>query len=330
MQSALARNDISDEDRFHLDFALGKASEDTKDYATAFIHYAKGNALRRESIDYSADENTAFVDASIALFTPEFFAGRAGLGSTSSAPIFVVGMPRAGSTLVEQILSSHSLIEGTSELPDIPALARWGGNYPERLAELPPERWSELGDEYIARTRIQRKTDKPFFIDKLPNNWAHVPFIHLILPNAIIVDARRHPLGCCFSNFKQHYAHGQGFSYALDDIGRYYADYVQLMDHIDRTLPGRVHRVIYERMVDTTEAEVRALLQACNVSFEEACLRFHETERAVRTASSEQVRRPIFREGTEGWQGFEPWLDPLKAALGDVLTAYPDAPSSQR
>lgn len=327
MQAALSRDDISDEDRFHLDFALGKALEDAKDYATAFTHYAQGNALRRENIDYDADETTAFVDASIALFTREFFATRAGFGSMSSAPIFVVGMPRAGSTLVEQILSSHSLIEGTSELPDIPALARWGGNYPERLAELPSERWAELGDEYLARTRVQRKTDKPFFIDKLPNNWAHVPFIHLILPNAIVIDARRHPLGCCFSNFKQHYAHGQAFSYALEDIGRYYADYVRLMDHIDRTLPGRVHRVIYERMVDTTEAEVRTLLAACGVPFEEACLRFHETERAVRTASSEQVRRPIFREGTEGWRGFEPWLDPLKSALGDVLTCYPDAPT---
>ncbi len=185
-------------------------------------------------------------------------------------------------------------------------------------------------NEYIARTRIQRKTDKPFFIDKLPNNWAHVPFIHLILPNAIIIDARRHPLGCCFSNFKQHYAHGQGFSYDLTDIGRYYADYVRLMAHVDAALPGRVHRVIYERMVDTTEAEVRALLAACGVAFEEGCLRFHENERAVRTASSEQVRRPIFREGTEGWQGFEPWLGPLKAALGDVLDCYPDTPSRMK
>jgi tetratricopeptide (TPR) repeat protein len=328
MQAALAQTDISDEDRFHLDFALGKAFEDAKDFAASFAHYEAGNALRRTKIDYDADDNARFVDRSIALFTADFFASRAGLGSTSPAPIFVVGMPRAGSTLVEQILSSHSLIEGTSELPDIPMLARAGGSYPERLADLPPERWAELGDDYVARTRVQRKTDKPFFIDKLPNNWAHVPFIHLILPHAIVIDARRHPLGCCFSNFKQHYAQGQAFSYALDGMGRYYADYVRLMAHIDRTLPGRVHRVIYERMVDETEAEVRALLSACGVPFEEGCLRFHENERAVRTASSEQVRRPIFREGTEGWQGFEPWLDPLKAALGDVLTAYPEAPKA--
>lgn len=330
MRTALDRDDISDEDRFHLDFALGKALEDSRDYAASFAHYERGNALRRQAIAYDADETVAFVDASVALFTKAFFDARRGMGNASSAPIFVVGMPRAGSTLVEQILSSHSLIEGTSELPDIPALARRGGNYPQRLVDLPPERWAEMGDEYLSRTRVHRKTDKPFFIDKLPNNWAHVPFIQLILPNAIIIDARRHPLGCCFSNFKQHYAHGQTFSYALDDVGRYYADYVRLMAHVDAVLPGRVHRVIYERMVDTTETEVRALLAACGVPFEEACLRFHENDRAVRTASSEQVRRPIFREGTQGWQGFEPWLDPLKAALGDVLTCYPDAPDRAR
>jgi len=326
MQRALDQDEIADEDRFHLDFALGKAFEDAQDYAASFGHYRAGNALRRQSIDYEAKENADFVDKSIALFTPDFFAERAGSGSPSSAPIFIVGMPRAGSTLVEQILSTHSLIEGTSELPDIPALARWGGNYPRRLADLPPERWAELGDEYLSRTKIQRKTDKPFFIDKLPNNWAHVPFIHLVLPNAVIIDARRHPLGCCFSNFKQHYAHGQAFSYALDDVGRYYADYVRLMAHVDAALPGRVHRVIYEQMVSSTETEVRALLGACGVPFEKACLRFHETERAVRTASSEQVRQPIFKQGTHGWHGFEPWLDPLKAALGHVLTAYPNAP----
>ncbi|MGZ6042618.1 MAG: sulfotransferase family protein, partial [Asticcacaulis sp.] len=178
---------------------------------------------------------------------------------------------------------------------------------------------------YLERTRIHRKTDKPLFIDKLPNNWAHVPFIHLILPNATIIDARRHPLSCGFSNFKQHFARGQAFTYDLTDLGRYYADYVRLMRHVDEVLPGRVHRVIYERMVDYTESEIRALLTACGLPFEEACLRFHETERAVRTPSSEQVRRPIFREGTEAWQGFAPWLGPLGQALGPVLDAYPDA-----
>ncbi|CAM3143901.1 tetratricopeptide repeat-containing sulfotransferase family protein [Asticcacaulis taihuensis] len=327
MEAALVQPGLRDEDRFHLDFALGKAREDQKAYETAFAHYAAGNALRRQAIDYDADETSAFVDRSLALFTPEFFAERAGQGCDARDPIFILGMPRAGSTLVEQILSSHSQVEGTSELPDIPALARDGGDYPARIAGLSAERLRALGESYLSRTRVQRRTERPLFIDKLPNNWAHVPFIHLILPNAIIIDARRHPLGCCVSNFKQHFAKGQAFTYSLDDMGRYYADYVRLMHHVDTVLPGRVHRVLYERMVDDTETEVRALLAACRLEFEDACLRFHETERAVRTASSEQVRRPIFREGTEGWQGYDSWLAPLKQALGPVLNAYPDAPA---
>ncbi len=325
MQAALALTDITDEDRFHLDFALGKAFEDARNAAKAFAYYAAGNALRRQSITYDADETTRFVDTSITLATPAFFAARAGHGCAASDPVFVLGMPRAGSTLVEQILSSHSLVEGTSELQDIPALAR-KKDYPGSITDLSADDLRALGESYLARTRIQRKTDKPFFIDKLPNNWAHVPFIHLILPNATIIDARRHPLSCCFSNFKQHFARGQNFSYALDDMGRYYADYVRLMAHVDKVLPGRVHRVIYEAMVDDTEAQVRALLAALGLDFEPQCLEFHKTERAVRTASSEQVRRPIFREGTQGWQAFEPWLDPLKAALGDVLSSHPHAP----
>ncbi len=326
MQIALETPDLADVDRFHLDFALGKAFEDARDPARSFAHYAAGNCLRRESVAYDADETTAFVDASIQLFTREFVAARAGQGCTERAPIFVLGMPRAGSTLVEQILSSHSQVEGTSELPDIPALARQWTDYPKGLATLPPEGLRELGAAYLERTRVQRKTDRPLFIDKLPNNWAHVPFIHLILPGAIIIDARRHPLGCCFSNFKQHFARGQAFSYALGDMGRYYADYVRLMAHVDDVVPGRVHRVIYERMVGDTEAEVRALLAACDLPFEDACLRFHETERAVRTASSEQVRQPIFTGGTDAWQAYEPWLGPLKAALGPILDVYPDVP----
>ena len=327
MQAGLARADISDEDRFHLDFALGKAFEDRKDAAAAFAHYAAGNALRRTRITYEADETEAFVDRSIALYTPDFFAERAGGGCGAADPIFILGMPRAGSTLVEQILSSHPLVEGTSELPDIPALARRIADYPQGVAELPAEQLAELGEEYLRRARIQRRTDRPFFIDKLPNNWAHLPFIHLILPNARIIDARRHPLGCCFSNFKQHFARGQAFSYALDDMGRYYRDYVRLMAHVDAVLPGLVHRVIYERMVEDTESEVRALLAACGLEFDPACLDFHKTERAVRTASSEQVRQPIFREGTESWKPFEAWLGPLQAALGDVVTTYPEVPT---
>lgn len=327
MQAALARNDISDEDRFHLDFALGKAFQDAEESAASFMHYEAGNKLRRTKIMYDADETSSFVDALIETFTPELVERMKGAGHEAPDPIFVLGMPRAGSTLVEQILSSHSEVEGTSELPDIPALAR-GKDYPANLARMTPESARELGASYIERTRIQRKTERPFFIDKLPNNWAHAAFIHLVLPNAKIVDARRHPLSCCFSNFKQHFARGQAFSYSLDDMGRYYADYVRAMAHIDAVLPGRVHRVVYERMVDNTEAEIRALLAACDLPFEPACLEFHKTERAVRTPSSEQVRQPIFRDGTEGWQGFEQWLDPLKSVLGDIVTAYPALPQA--
>ena len=262
--------------------------------------------------------------------TPDFFAARTGAGSVAPDPIFILGMPRAGSTLIEQILASHSLVEGTMELPDIPALAartgRDGGGYPQALAALDPAALADLGAQYCERTRIQRKTDKPFFIDKLPNNWVHVGFIHLILPNAKIIDARRHPLDCCFSNFKQHFARGQGFSYGLADMGAYYADYVDLMAHFDDVLPGKVIRIFHEAMVEHQEAQSRALLDALGLPFEGACLRFWENDRAVRTASSEQVRRPINRDGMDAWKPFEPWLGPLKDALGDELTAYPAVP----
>ena len=326
MEAALLQPGITDEDRFHLDFALGKAFEDRHRAAPAFAHYAAGNARRRTALKYDADETTAFVDRSIASFNAGFFSERAGQGHDAPDPIFILGMPRAGSTLIEQILSSHSQVEGTSELPDIPLLARQDSEYPTGISDWSADRLHAAGEEYLNRTRIQRRTDRPFFIDKLPNNWAHVPFIHLILPHARIIDARRHPLGCCFSNFKQHFARGQGFSYAFDDMGRYYRDYVRLMAHIDTVLPDRVHRVFYEDMVDDTDRTVRALLDACGLPFEPACLAFHQTERAVRTASSEQVRQPIFREGTEAWKPYDPWLDPLKAALGTVADTYPMVP----
>ncbi|MEI6641419.1 MAG: sulfotransferase [Novosphingobium sp.] len=327
MRSALADTAIAPEDRWHLDFALGKAHEDRGEAETAFAHYTAGNALRKKRMPYKAADTTAAVDAAIAAATPEFFARFLGAGCPAPDPIFVLGMPRAGSTLIEQILSSHSQVEGTSELPDIGILARSVEGYPASLAALDPATLRDLGAQYLDRTRVQRHTARPLFIDKLPNNWLHVPFIRLILPNAKIIDARRHPLSCCFSNFKQHFARGQGFSYALEDMGAYYRDYVRLMAHLDRAAPGAVHRVIYERMIEDTEAEVRALLAACGLPFEPACLAFYETERAVRTPSSEQVRRPIYREGTESWKPFEPWLDPLKAALGPVLDAYPAPPS---
>jgi hypothetical protein len=245
-------------------------------------------------------------------------------------------MPRAGSTLLEQILSSHSQIEGTMELPDILSFtkilyrnrsAKDDKTYYASLANVDREQAAEFGKRYLKSTKIHRKANKPRFIDKMPNNYAHVGLIQLILPNARIIDARRHPLACCFSNFKQHFARGQSFSYSLDDIGRYYRDYVELMAHFDKVLPGRIHRVHYEDVVANTETEVRRLLDYCGLPFEENCMRFYENERPVRTASSEQVRQPIYKEGVDHWKNFEPWLDPLKMALGSVLESYPQVPN---
>lgn len=335
MREQLRRTDLSTEERFHFNFAMGKALEDEGVYADSFASYAEGNRLRRSVIAYDAEENSLHVSRSKALFTPEFFARRASFGALAADPIFVVGLPRAGSTLVEQILASHSLVEGTMELPDVIALARKLGErrkkgdtskYPEVLAELDAQELRALGEGYIADTRIQRRSGAPFFIDKMPNNFTHVGLIHLMLPNAKIIDARRHPLGCCFSGFKQHFARGQTFTYSLEEIGRYYRDYVELMAHFDDVLPGRIHRVIYETMIDDTEAEVRRLLAYCGLEFEERCLRFYETERAVRTASSEQVRTPIYRDALDQWRNYNEWLGPLRAALGSVVEAYPHAP----
>jgi tetratricopeptide (TPR) repeat protein len=335
MRSQLARADIAEEDRFHLNFALGKALEDAGDYPASFENYAEGNRIRRSSIRYAPGEITAHVRRSKALFTRGFFDARSGCGATSADPIFIVGLPRAGSTLLEQILSSHSQVEGTMELPDIPAIAktlsataRKSGlsSYTEVLGSLSGDECRALGDQYLSGTRIQRKTQAPYFIDKMPNNFEHIGLIQLALPNAKIIDARRHPLGCCFSGFKQHFARGQSFTYDLEDIGHYYRDYVELMAHFDAVLPGRIHRVIYESLIDDTEREVRKLLTYCGLPFEDACLRFYENERAVRTASSQQVRQPIFREGVDQWRHFEPFLAPLKQALGGVLQAYPAAP----
>jgi len=338
MRSQLARTEGSIDDRLHLEFALGKACEDAAQFAASFRHYDEANRLRRSQIHYSAAETTSLVERSRALYTREFFHARAGAGCPARDPVFIVGMPRAGSTLVEQILSSHSLVEGTMELYDMISLARsldvrgpreQPVQYPDTLAALTPAQLQALGERYLERTRVQRKSGAPYFIDKMPNNFLHTGLILLALPNARVIDVRRHPLGCCFSVFKQHFARGQSFSYSLQDVGRYYRDYVELMAHFERVLPGRVHRVDYESLVEDSEAEVRALLEYCGLPFEEQCLRFYENDRAVRTASSEQVRQPIFRDGLDQWRHYEPWLEPLKTALGPVLDAYPGAPDPQ-
>jgi tetratricopeptide (TPR) repeat protein len=338
MRAQLARTDLAEDDRLHLEFALGKALEDAGEYAPSFQHYARGNATRRAQLDYRADDTSARVRYIRERYTREFFAARAGGGSPAPDPIFVVGLPRAGSTLIEQILSSHSQVEGTMELPEITSITRLlrrqgeadeAMPYHAALAALDAGALRTLGERYLAHTRIHRKTPAPLFIDKMPNNFMHVGLIELILPNAKIIDARRHPMACGFSAFKQHFARGQGFSYDLDDIGRYYRDYVELMAHFDAVLPGRIHRVVYERMVEDTEGEVRRLLDYCGLPFEQGCLRFFDNPRPVRTASSEQVRQPIYREGVDHWRHYGAWLEPLASALGPVLASYPDAPQGE-
>ena len=311
-------------DRYNLCFALGKALEDRAEYAESFRYYALGNALKRSELRYSPERSERQMRQQAEICTAELFAARLGSGCPRPDPIFVLGLPRSGSTLIEQILASHSKVDGTLELPEIPRLVgqfrdRTGGagptSYPAVLTDLPAERLRLMGEFYLEETRVYRR-GAPFFVDKLPGNFQHIGFIHLILPNARIIDARRTAMACCFSNFKQLYANGQEFSYDLGDLGRYYRSYVELMDHWDRVLPGRILRVRHEDVVNDLEGSVRRLLDYCGLEFEPACLEFYKTSRGVRTVSSEQVRRPIFRDGIEQWRHFEPWLGPLKDALG--------------
>ncbi len=327
MAGQLARPDLPAIDRLHLHYALGKALEDRGDAVGAFDNYARGAAIRRAEAQYDPAELTALGRRSKALFTADFFAAHAGSGASSDAPIFIVGLPRSGSTLVEQILASHSAVEGTMELPDIGLIAKGLGfgsrdgeaPYPDVLASLDLETLKKLGEAFLDTTSIHRKLGRPFFLDKMPNNFQHIGLIRLILPRAKIVDVRRHPLGSCFSAFKQHFAQGQAFSYDLADLGAYYRDYVELMAHFDSVLPGAVCRVIYEDLIEDAEGEVRRLLEHCGLPFEAACLKFHENARPVRTVSSEQVRRPIYRDGLEQWRAYAAWLDPLKTALGPAF-----------
>jgi tetratricopeptide (TPR) repeat protein len=318
-------------DRFHLCFALGRAREQRAEHAQAFHWYDQGNRLKQTQTRYSADRFSAECDAQREHCSSGLFERRAGEGCPAADPIFIVGLPRAGSTLLEQILSSHSMVDGTFELPNVLALAhRLGGRrrmdqpsrYPAVLAELDAADLRQFGERYIEETRIYRQ-GAPMFTDKMPNNFRHIGLIHLILPNATIIDARRHPMACCFSAFKQLFAEGQEFTYGLENVGRYYRDYVELMDHWDRVLPGRILRVEYEELVSDFEAQVRRLLDHCGLPFEENCLAFHRTERSVRTASSEQVRRPLYDNALTEWRHYAPHLDPLRQALGPVLERYP-------
>ena len=330
IRTALEAPATGDVDRYHLCFALAKALEDQEQYAESYRYYELGNRLKHTEIRYRPALTENNTRQQIEVCTAEFFASRAGWGTPEAGPIFIVGLPRAGSTLLEQILASHSQVEGTQELPNVQQIvSRLRGReregmesrYPRILRELQAADFRELGARYLRDTRAYR-AGKPFFVDKNPNNFRHLGLVHLMLPNARIIDARREPMACCFSNLKQLFANGQEFTYGVEEIARYYRTYLELMRHWDRVLPGRILRVYHEDVVADLEGNVRRMLEFCGLPFEPRCLAFHETQRSVRTASSEQVRQAIYREGLDQWKHFEPWLGPLKDALGDALTRY--------
>lgn len=328
--TALLDRDLAPDDAMHLRFALGHALDAAGAAEAAFGHYAVGNRLRRATLDHDRAAIDAHVDGVCDLLTPALVRDRAGQGHDARDPIFILGMPRAGSTLVEQILASHPAVEGTMELPDIGLIAAdleaqaGGAHYLTVAAAMPGDALRALGQRYLDQTRIHRRLGRAMFVDKMPNNWAHVALIHLILPRATIVDARREPMDCCVSCYTQHFARGQGFSYDLGDLGHYYARYVRMMAHVDAVLPGRVHRVIHDRLVADPQGAIRALLAACGLDYDPACLDFHRNARPVRTPSAEQVRRPLSGDAIGTWRRFEPWLDPLKQALGPVRRSWRD------
>jgi len=336
MRATLADGATSEADRVYLEFALGKACEDSGDFDAAFAHYQRANAAERASIPYDAAANNARMQRSRTLFTNGFFAERAAWGTQRNDPIFIVGLPRSGSTLIEQILASHSQIEGTRELPDIHNFvaeliaatpSRTETAYPQVVTDLGEADVAALASRYLAQTAVHRPLARPRFVDKMLSNFRHIGLIHLMFPRAVIIDARRHPLACGLSCYRQLFSRGQYFTYDLTDLGRYYRDYAELMEHFDRDLPGRVHRVHYEQLVAEPEQTVRRLLEHCGLDFEPACLRFYENRRTVMTISSEQVRRPIYTDAVDQWRHFEPWLGPLKEALGDLVERYPAFPA---
>ena len=322
---------ISHMSRVYINFALGKAYEDKGLFEKSFEHYERGNAYKKAQSRYKSNELTDEFQAQADVFDDAFVALHSGTGHGAPDPIFIVGLPRAGSTLLEQILASHSQVDGTMELPNMLSLAQklrrgermsMTNHYPAVLKTLEPQSFAEFGETFIKETRIHRGS-APFFIDKMPNNFRHIGLIRLMLPNAKIIDARRHPMGCCFSGFKQLFAEGQEFTYGLEEVGTYYKDYVELMDHWDKVFPGKVLRVQYEEVVADLDTQVRRILDYCGLDFEESCISFYENERSVRTPSSEQVRQPIYQSGVEQWRNFEDYLGPLKDSLGPVLGRYP-------
>jgi tetratricopeptide (TPR) repeat protein len=326
MQTSEAEEGLALEDRHHLCFALGKAFEDRADFAASFAYYERGNTLKMGQIGYSADQMNAEINAQIEFCTADLLSANNDNGNMARDPIFIVGLPRAGSTLIEQILASHSQVDGTMELPNVLALAhrlnggrrsRDDSRYPNMLDELTSAQLRRFGENYIEGTRVYRK-EAPFFTDKMPNNFRHIGLIHLILPNAKVIDARRDPMACCFGAYKQLFAEGQAFSYGLQELGRYYSNYVELMSHWDKVLPGKILRVQYEDVVTDLETQVRRILTFCGLPFEQSCLDFHETRRPVRTPSSEQVRQAIYESGLDQWRNYEPWLEPLSSALGHM------------
>ena len=332
MAAQIASTNLTYRERIHFLFALGKAYEDRKEFESSFRLYKQGNDLGRQQMRYDVDKMSIGLAAQMEVCSPELFAKQSGKGCAANDPIFIVGLPRAGSTLLEQIIASHSQVDGTQELGNILSLAHKmrgrgrsieASKYPNILHELDADQLKNFGEKFIEETKIHRQ-NAPYFIDKMPNNFRHIGLINLILPNAKIIDARRHPMACCFSGFKQHFAEGQEFTYGLEQIGKYYRDYVSLMEHWDKVLPNKILRVQYEDVVSDTETQVRRILEYLGLPFEQACVDFHKSKRSVRTPSSEQVRQPIFKSGVDQWRNFEPWLDPLKEALGpDVMARYP-------
>jgi tetratricopeptide (TPR) repeat protein len=332
MEAELARAPISPQHRADMHYALGKAYEDLGNHEKSFRHYSRGNAIRRVDLRYDPEDTTDMVSRAKAVFTPGLFREKAAAGHASAEPIFVLGLQRAGSTLVEQILGSHSRIEAAGELQSIlrivgdDVMPKTGPDYPNGMEKLAADDLGKMGEKYLELSRIHRMLGRPFFVDKCPFNLWHVGLIHLMFPNAKIIDVRRHPVGCCLANFTMSFAHAPPLSYRLTDIGRFYRDYVRLMAHFDRVLPGKIHRVIYEELVEDLEGVVRRLFDFIGLPFESTCLEFYRNDRAFNSFSNEQVRRPIFTEAVGRWRNYEPWLGPLKTSLGSVLDAYPAAP----